>query len=824
MSIDPDAYRVEYRRKADSDEEELSWFSQETTEEQVVLRDLEPETTYEVRVASLFSSYVSRYSTIQTFTTPEVIVAACGAASPSPITASTVPLPTAMAGQYWQVGDFEMQVREVRGGDGVFSGWGVMSVPYLNVQIPVKFDQVWVDEDYNLVRGEVIALSEGLEGFQERWQEKNPEGDEESEGDSPVADDEEGSQNGPGDEAEVTSVTVAGEVVRVYVNEQGEVVAVDEEGNEEVVAEQVPEEGEALAVQDSQGNSFTVDSSGAVSSGDASAGDSPINNDVDIEQELIKELLDHFQEEINTFLENKDKGPLDQAVVKQMMNLPECLPQEESQLEAVLVKIDYFIEHRDELIALVAQNEADKARFDELVRKLNGKSPPYREGLDEIEWDELIAIVCPYLVPDEIMTEGFTATLQGDTISNEAIYLVSGSQIELMLAYYSKIDQTEDITFKVSVEEESTNIKMLYPSKDGEKGKRNKPWTLTLEPVKEGKYTITHKIGDQEKKHEFWVRKQKYKHACKVCGRDLKVTRDKLLQLFPSSQFVEVNTSSTEYFKIAVEGAELNTCYRQAHFFSQIDHESNGLTAKIEYTNYDVEGLLDTWKGNSHSKDIFFKQSFWDNETYLDYANLRLFKVDSTGEEAKYVSSRTTAYKWSKNSSNKITVTRHSDFEENSAGHYIRTEHSRAKKLENGKRLLNFVYASPVGTGNGGQASGDGYKYRGRGAIMLTGRGNYKEVSDKCNTLFGTNYDWEENPDQVKSDPKAVVLSASAFIVNRLGTIDKLDTECTSENGYDKCVRPITKLVNGKYIGINDRKEKFKELIEGMFDNCKAKK
>ena len=116
----------------------------------------------------------------------------CGAAPPSPITASTIRLPTAMAGQYWQVGDFEMQVREVRGGDGVFTGWGVMSVPYLSVQIPVKFDQVWVDEDYNLVRGEVIALSEGLEGFQERWQEENPEGDEESEGDSPVADDEEG--------------------------------------------------------------------------------------------------------------------------------------------------------------------------------------------------------------------------------------------------------------------------------------------------------------------------------------------------------------------------------------------------------------------------------------------------------------------------------------------------------------------------------------------------------------------------------------------------------------------------------------------------------
>ena len=61
-----------------------------------------------------------------------------------------------------------MQVREVRGGDGVFSGWGVMSVPYLGLQIPVKFEGVWVDEDYSLIKGEVVALSEGLHKTGER--------------------------------------------------------------------------------------------------------------------------------------------------------------------------------------------------------------------------------------------------------------------------------------------------------------------------------------------------------------------------------------------------------------------------------------------------------------------------------------------------------------------------------------------------------------------------------------------------------------------------------------------------------------------------------
>ena len=82
----------------------------------------------------------------------------------------------------------------------------------------------------------------------------------------------------------------------------------------------------------------------------------------------------------------------------------------------------------------------------------------------------------------------------------------------------------------------------------------------------------------------------------------------------------------------------------------------------------------------------------------------------------------------------------------------------------------------------------------------------------------------ENNPDEVKPDPKSMVLSASAFIVDRLGSVGKSGTECTSDHDYDRCVCSITKLINGRYFGITDRKEKFKELMEGMFNNCKAKK
>jgi putative chitinase len=44
------------------------------------------------------------------------------------------------------------------------------------------------------------------------------------------------------------------------------------------------------------------------------------------------------------------------------------------------------------------------------------------------------------------------------------------------------------------------------------------------------------------------------------------------------------------------------------------------------------------------------------------------------------------------------------------------------------EKIANLVYASRMG--NGDEASGDGYKFRGRGALQLTGKDNYKVFSE----------------------------------------------------------------------------------------------
>jgi putative chitinase len=98
---------------------------------------------------------------------------------------------------------------------------------------------------------------------------------------------------------------------------------------------------------------------------------------------------------------------------------------------------------------------------------------------------------------------------------------------------------------------------------------------------------------------------------------------------------------------------------------------------------------------------------------------------------------------------------------------------------------------------NGNEASGDGFRFRGRGYIQLTGRDNY--------TQFGKaiGVDIPSNPDLVASK---YALASAAWFWSKNG-LNKL-----ADNGAsDTAVTSITKRVNGGTIGLADRIKHFKE-------------
>jgi putative chitinase len=111
------------------------------------------------------------------------------------------------------------------------------------------------------------------------------------------------------------------------------------------------------------------------------------------------------------------------------------------------------------------------------------------------------------------------------------------------------------------------------------------------------------------------------------------------------------------------------------------------------------------------------------------------------------------------------------------------------------EKIANKVYANRMA--NGSEASGDGYRFRGRGYIQLTGKDNY--------TQFGKaiGEDILSNPDVVSG--KYALLSAAWFwSKNGLNNL--------SDGGAnDAVVTTITKRVNGGTIGLADRIKHFKE-------------
>ena len=111
------------------------------------------------------------------------------------------------------------------------------------------------------------------------------------------------------------------------------------------------------------------------------------------------------------------------------------------------------------------------------------------------------------------------------------------------------------------------------------------------------------------------------------------------------------------------------------------------------------------------------------------------------------------------------------------------------------EKIANIVYANRMG--NGPQASGEGYKFRGRGYIQLTGKDNYsafdKTVED----------DILATPDLVAT--KYPLLSAAWFFhKNGLHKI-------ADEGATDAVVTKVTKRVNGGTIGLPDRIKHFNE-------------
>lgn len=112
----------------------------------------------------------------------------------------------------------------------------------------------------------------------------------------------------------------------------------------------------------------------------------------------------------------------------------------------------------------------------------------------------------------------------------------------------------------------------------------------------------------------------------------------------------------------------------------------------------------------------------------------------------------------------------------------------------NPQRLANYVYANRLGNGN--EASGDGWRYRGRGILQITGRGNYQTTGQALGLPL------ESQPEMLEQ-PDIASLSAGYFWKSR--GLNELADDRNDDND-DEDFRMITKIINGGLNGLKGRK------------------
>lgn len=123
------------------------------------------------------------------------------------------------------------------------------------------------------------------------------------------------------------------------------------------------------------------------------------------------------------------------------------------------------------------------------------------------------------------------------------------------------------------------------------------------------------------------------------------------------------------------------------------------------------------------------------------------------------------------------------------------------------QRIADHIYGGRKDLGNGSIESGDGWTYRGRGFMQVTGRYNYRMLNDQYKKLFTDAADFEANPDLMAHFPYDVRSAVCFWVWKKLPAV--ADGGATPE-----VVDLVTDVVNSKTLSRAERKTHFKEAYE----------
>ncbi len=125
---------------------------------------------------------------------------------------------------------------------------------------------------------------------------------------------------------------------------------------------------------------------------------------------------------------------------------------------------------------------------------------------------------------------------------------------------------------------------------------------------------------------------------------------------------------------------------------------------------------------------------------------------------------------------------------------YFQTDSQAKAYAKQPDKIANYVYANRMG--NGDEASGDGFRYCGRGLIQLTGKSNYQNFADSLEMRV------EDVPAYLATFEGAAQSACWFWETNKLNRF--------ADAGD---IKGLTKAINGGFIGLEDRIKHYEHAL-----------
>ena len=212
-------------------------------------------------------------------------------------------------------------------------------------------------------------------------------------------------------------------------------------------------------------------------------------------------------------------------------------------------------------------------------------------------------------------------------------------------------------------------------------------------------------------------------HSCPRCTAPITVAQ--LRELFPKAEEDTLKTVAYTYTKYMKE-LQMDTCWNKAHFFAQAAIETGFKLHIKNGENMNYKSEEDLYK---KFPSRFFKGKMVNNEF-----------VPLVDPKAEFRDKNNWVFK-SKELSQKAS--------------------ELIKSTPRDQNIANFVYGNRYGNGN--EASGDGWRFRGSGLIQLTFKDNFRMVNKEIEKLWGKSILTDSGAEEVRKELELAVLTSMGY-------------------------------------------------------------